>query len=180
MSIILKALLKVFGKKQQILEVEIKFHKEANLYGRHGTIKASHKEQKLEGYPVRFVFKGLSTPPALTPNVLQYIWEEAKAQGYNPEEMLSYGEVLPTHNELDHNDVVSQERKDAENRFHDSVSDRMPARTQQLAQADVTNELAQLNRFSKHTTASGMSGGAVVMCDMRSTSRSPEKETEKV
>lgn len=80
-----------FKRKQQILELEIKFHKDTNLFGEHGAIVVSHVRQRLANVSVKFVFVGVSTPPKLTPSLLLYIWEEAKAQGYVPHHIDSYG-----------------------------------------------------------------------------------------
>lgn len=136
MSFIRNLVRRAMGRSIEVLDLEIKFHKEANLYGRHGHLIASHKEQGLEGYPVRFVFVGVSRPPALTPRVMEYIWDEAKAQGYIPERLYSYDHILDVHEGLPAGCLVSQERRLAENQFHGIASDAMPAATRALAAAD--------------------------------------------
>ena len=80
-----------FKRKSSVMELEIKFHKEANLFGEHGSIVVSHVKQRLAGVAVKFVFVGVSTPPKLTPFLLTYIWEEAKSQGYVPHHIETYG-----------------------------------------------------------------------------------------
>lgn len=87
---------RMFGQSIEVLGLEIAFHKKANLYGTHGILMASHRDQKLDNYQVRFCFVGLSEAPAMTPVIMNYIWEEAKAQGYIPHKLLSYGHVLET------------------------------------------------------------------------------------
>jgi hypothetical protein len=81
----------IFGKKPKPFDLELRFHKEANLYGEHGQIVVSHVRQGLVEKPVRFVFVGCTTPPKLDRIAFNYIWEEARAQGYVPHEIRSYG-----------------------------------------------------------------------------------------
>jgi len=80
-------------------DMEIRFHKDANRFGEHGTLVASHVAQKIDNKPVRFVFVGMTTPPKLTLEIHHYIWEQAKAQGYIPHDLQTYGkecEVVDT------------------------------------------------------------------------------------
>lgn len=104
----------LFGRSIEVLDLKVAFHKEANLYGTHGHLIATHLEQRLKNAPVRFVFIGMSEPPAMTPRILEYIWEEARAQGYIPHTLASYGEVLATHAEATSDDIVSAERRQEE------------------------------------------------------------------
>ena len=88
---------RLFGRSIEVLDLEIAFHKQANHYGTHGVIIASHKDHRLNNQPVRFVFVGMSEPPAMTPRIIEYIWEEACAQGFVPTSIQSYGSVLNAH-----------------------------------------------------------------------------------
>lgn len=90
---------RMFGQSIEVLGLEIAFHKQANMHGTHGVLIASHRDQKLENHPVRFVFVGLSEAPPMTPIIMNYIWEEARAQGYIPFKVMSYGHILETHND---------------------------------------------------------------------------------
>lgn len=81
----------IFGSAYKYEQVEIQFHKAANVYGEHGTINVTHVKQGLVETPVRFVFVGLTTPPKLDRNTFNHIWEEARAQGYIPHFIASYG-----------------------------------------------------------------------------------------
>jgi hypothetical protein len=105
---------RLFGRSIEVLDLEIVFHKAANHFGSHGIITASHKDLGLANEPVRFVFIGMTTPPALTPRVLEYIWEEARAQGFLPTAVESYGHVLTTHVGLPPRALVSADRRNAE------------------------------------------------------------------
>ena len=78
-------------------ELELRFHKEANLYGEHGTLVVSHVKQGITEMPVRFVFVGVATPPKLDRVLFNYIWEEARTQGYIPHSLRTYGKE----NEID-------------------------------------------------------------------------------
>lgn len=91
---------RIFGRSIEVIDLEIAFHKEANPYGSHGTLIATHVGQGLKNAPVRFVFIGMSEPPALTPRIAEYIWEEARAQGYMPSAIQTYGSVLETSKSL--------------------------------------------------------------------------------
>lgn len=95
MSVLRRIINKLTGRKSTI-QLEIKFHKEATPYGSHGRIEVSSKERNLKNANILFVFVGVSSPPALTPEVMNYIWEEAKAQGFTPHSLLVYGRVLTT------------------------------------------------------------------------------------
>lgn len=89
-------LFSIFGRKRvnPFAALEVRFHKEANLFGEHGTMVVTHVKQNLIEKPVRFVFVGLSTPPKLTLDLHTYLWEEARAQGYVPHELQTYGKEV--------------------------------------------------------------------------------------
>ncbi len=108
---------RLFGRSIEVLDLEIAFHKQANHFGTHGVIIASHKDLKLDNQPVRFVFIGLTQPPAMTPRIIEYVWEEARAQGFIPFSIQSYGHVLATHTGLPPRALVSESRRDAEDAF---------------------------------------------------------------
>ncbi|MBX9705719.1 MAG: hypothetical protein K5Q00_05640 [Gammaproteobacteria bacterium] len=85
----------LFCKKPQItMDVEVLFHTEANLYGSHGEIIVSHVDLGIKHTPVRFVFKGMMTPPALRPAVLAYLFQQAENKGYIAFELVRYGAVI--------------------------------------------------------------------------------------
>lgn len=86
------------------VDLEIKFHKQTNAYGEHGTMVVSHVKQGLREVAVRFVFVGLTTPPKLDHRMFTYLWEEARNQGYIPHEIKTYGRE----NEIDTSREVQQ------------------------------------------------------------------------
>lgn len=85
---------KIFGSSVEVLDLNLLFHKQATEFGAHGYLLVNSREHKLEEAPVRFFFRGLSTPPKMTPRLIDYIWEEAKAAGFTPIHLLSYGNIL--------------------------------------------------------------------------------------
>lgn len=83
---------KLLGRNKNAFDkLELRFHKQANVYGEHGTINVTHVKQGLVETSVRFVFIGVTTPPKMDRNTVNYIWEEALAQGYIPHFIESYG-----------------------------------------------------------------------------------------
>lgn len=96
-----------FNRKIKSIDLEIRFHKEANVYGEHGKIVVSHVKQGLREVAVRFVFVGITTPPKLDLRMFTYIWEEARNQGYIPHDLKIYGHD----NEID----TSREKSQAPN-----------------------------------------------------------------
>ena len=99
---------------KNLLDVDIKFHKDANEHGSHGKIVVTHRGKGLNKAPVSFVFLGLTTPPAINPMVLDYIWEKAYEQGFIPHEILHYGTPLKSHVGLSARQCLSNERRQAE------------------------------------------------------------------
>lgn len=111
MKLIHKILAAIFGKSYQVIDLKLAFHKDANLYGHHGYLLASHRAQKLEDTAIRFVFIGLTHPPVMTPRIMEYVWEEARSQGYIPHALVSYGNVLQTTYEANPDMLVRQPKQ---------------------------------------------------------------------
>jgi hypothetical protein len=129
MSLFKKLAQRIWGKSFDVRELEIAFHKKANLHGTHGLLMASHRDQRLDNFPVRFVFIGMSEPPAMTPSVIDYIWDEAKAQGYIPHKLQAYGFVLDTTSDVSTHDLADG------NNFAGRATDALPEATQAIAKA---------------------------------------------
>lgn len=112
MNILRKLWNKLSGKKANTtIALEMKFHKETNPYGTHGTLVASSKEQGLVNASVRFVFLGVTVPPPLTPEMINFIWEEAAAQGYIAHTLLAYGRVIVTDPNASNQFLVSAKQR---------------------------------------------------------------------
>lgn len=94
-SIIASIVSAITGKNKAI-NLNIRFHKDANDYREHGTLIASHVGKGLERESVRFVFIGLDEPPAMTPAILAFIWDKAEAEGFQPIQLRSYTGVNTT------------------------------------------------------------------------------------
>lgn len=83
---------RIFGRRKSFIEgLTVMFYKDAIYHGEHGEIRVSHKKFNLDEEVVSFVFVGMSTPPHLDVALMSFIWEEAKAQGYIPHNLVSYG-----------------------------------------------------------------------------------------
>lgn len=90
-----------FRPTKKYSSLEIAFHREAAHHGEHGQLEVSSRRERLSHNVIAFAFKSVSEVPALTPELLIYIWEEAKAQGYVPHEVISYGNSVGTSRVLD-------------------------------------------------------------------------------
>lgn len=74
--------------------IRVLFHRDTAGMQSHGAISASHVDYDLDNNPVRFSFLGMTTPPALTIETMEHIWQEAQSQGYMVHSLLSYGAVI--------------------------------------------------------------------------------------
>lgn len=100
---------------KNILDVHIAFFKEANSHGgHHGRITLTSPSRGLRAAEVGFVFVGLTNPPAISPMVVQYIWDKAKEQNYIPHHIVHYGTTLRTSDGLPVNTIISASRREAE------------------------------------------------------------------
>lgn len=90
------------------MDVEILFHTESNFYGSHGEIVVSHIDKGYVHKRIRFAFKGMVAPPALTPTVLSYLFLQAEEKGYIPFELARYGVVCEEPEEATQ-DVVAKD-----------------------------------------------------------------------
>lgn len=149
MNIIHTALKAMFGKSWEVTDLQLAFHKEANLHGEHGLILASHRKYQIDGEAVRFVFVGLSSPPPMTPRILEYIWEEARAQGFIPHALITYGNVLKTNDELEPQQLVRSALANAMTGPFGEVGKTMPAETKALMEQH-TDKLMKRNRQVAH------------------------------
>lgn len=83
-----------FQKKNPVsphAKLRIEFHKEARHFGEHGKIRVSHRKQNIDDQIVVFVFPDTVTPPPLDPSLIDYIWDQASAQGYIATSLIEYG-----------------------------------------------------------------------------------------
>lgn len=71
-------------RRTRIDDLKVHFYTEAAAFGSHGKIKVSHRRLGLVEKTVNFVLEGVTTPPLLTPSLIEHIWISAKEQGYIP------------------------------------------------------------------------------------------------
>lgn len=91
---ILNALL---GRKEKQIrpdDLEVLFHTEAAYHGEHGRLLVTSRALGLVEKPVIFCLKGVSTPMPMNLRLFWHIWESAKAQGFIPLELISYGKTI--------------------------------------------------------------------------------------
>lgn len=105
-----------FWKKPVVCNLQISFYNEDTDYGTHGYLIAANKQRGIhQPGRVRFVFKGMSRPPALTEEVLAMLFAEARNKGFVVHSLDSYGMVVHTRQPRDISSVISEQRKLAEN-----------------------------------------------------------------
>lgn len=75
-------------------QIEVLFHTEAAYFGEHGRLLMTNRALGIEEKPVIFCLKGISSPIPMNLRLFWHIWESAKAQGFIPLELLSYGKVI--------------------------------------------------------------------------------------
>lgn len=91
----------LFSSKTSAGLPPVRFYKDAIHFPEHGRITVTHHTLKVRDLDVQFAFEGMSTPPALNPTSLNYIFEQAKAQGYIPYEIISYQMVKAAASTID-------------------------------------------------------------------------------
>lgn len=112
-------LFSLFRKKSPLSNLEVSFHTENIDYGTHGYITASCKQRGiLKPSLVRFVFVGLPTPPQLNEETIKYLFDQARNKGFDVKSLASYGLTVRTQQPRNLGNVLSEERKMAENGNH--------------------------------------------------------------
>ena len=106
--------------------LRIVFHQDTRGFGQHGVIIATHVDHALNKEPVRFTFPGIHEAPALTPELIQYIWYKAEVQGFIVHSLAAYGTVMDSVKATKMADVLSQSRQDAESRFPAQCGQQLP------------------------------------------------------
>lgn len=85
------------GRKEKTIrpdDLEILFHTEAAYHGEHGRLLVTNRTIGMIEKPVIFCLKGVSTPMPMNLRLFWHIWESAKAEGFIPLELLSYGNTI--------------------------------------------------------------------------------------
>lgn len=76
---------------KQKINLEIRFDGEATPYGSHGRLVATSPKREIDHKEIDFVFIGLTIPPKITPDIINFIWEEARHQNYIIHHITEYG-----------------------------------------------------------------------------------------
>lgn len=74
--------------------LKILFYKDTAATGVHGTIYADHVQMGLKKEPIGFFFQDIAEPPAMTPELLAYIFDQSKTRGWMPISLRSYATVF--------------------------------------------------------------------------------------
>ena len=82
------------GVKSKPYTPPVRFYRDAAAHGSHGKIVVNSKQHDLLDREVSFVFEGMTNPPKMSPQVLQYVWEQALEQGYVPQHLVRYHHVM--------------------------------------------------------------------------------------
>jgi hypothetical protein len=80
-------------ERNALNEIDVRFHKEANHHVIHGYLVVTHKQMGIKEAPVAFSFPDFSDAPDLDLRLMIDLFEAAKAQGYIPLRLHSYGAV---------------------------------------------------------------------------------------
>jgi hypothetical protein len=86
-----------FGQKAKEVrpdDIQVLFHTEAAYHGEHGRLLVTNRAVGMIEKPIIFCLKGVSTPLPMNLRLFWHIWESAKAEGFIPLEMLSYGNTI--------------------------------------------------------------------------------------
>jgi hypothetical protein len=75
-------------------DIQVLFHTEAAYHGEHGRLLVTNRAVGMIEKPIIFCLKGVSTPLPMNLRLFWHIWESAKAEGFIPLEMLSYGNTI--------------------------------------------------------------------------------------
>ncbi|WP_144106588.1 hypothetical protein [Paraburkholderia sp. BCC1886] len=91
---------RIFGQAEEVKrtslnEIDVRFHKEAFLHTVHGYLVVTNRQLGIKEAPVAFAFPNYSKAPVLDQRLIVDLWEAAKAQGYIPHRLDSYGAIKP-------------------------------------------------------------------------------------
>lgn len=72
------------------LNINVLFYKDSIYSQRHGTILVTSRKHGIKNKVVEFSILGTNTAPALTPGLMDFIFEEARKAGYTPKSLITY------------------------------------------------------------------------------------------
>lgn len=81
----------LFSPRQQPgMRPQVVFYKEASEYAEHFRLRVTNRTLKISDVVVPGAFVGMTKPPRLDVETLNYIFETARAQGYVPHHLEAY------------------------------------------------------------------------------------------
>lgn len=78
------------AKVQPGMRPQVVFYKEAAEYAEHFRLRVTNRTLKISDVVVPGAFVGMTQPPRLDVETLNYIFETARAQGYVPHHLEAY------------------------------------------------------------------------------------------
>ncbi len=84
----------LFGNKKNTINLPVYWHKECADHGVHGTIYADNIAEGIKNEPVRFFFKDITDLPVMTPELLEFLFDDMKRYGWVPISLRSYATVF--------------------------------------------------------------------------------------
>lgn len=72
------------------LNINVLFYKDSIYSQRHGTILVTSRKHGIKNKVVEFSILGTNNSPALTPGLMDFIFEEARKAGYIPKSLITY------------------------------------------------------------------------------------------
>ncbi|SAK83614.1 hypothetical protein AWB81_04224 [Caballeronia arationis] len=82
-------------ERNELNEIDVRFHKEANHHTIHGYLIVTHRQLGVREGAVAFSFPNFSDAPDLDLRLMLDLFEAAKSQGFIPHRLAAYGALQP-------------------------------------------------------------------------------------
>jgi hypothetical protein len=82
-------------ERNELNEIDVRFHKEANHHTIHGYLIVTHRQLGIREGAVAFSFPNFSDAPDLDLRLMLDLFEAAKSQGFIPHRLAAYGALQP-------------------------------------------------------------------------------------
>jgi hypothetical protein len=82
-------------ERNELNEIDVRFHKEANHHKIHGYLVVTHRQLGIREGAVAFSFPNFSDAPDLDLRLMVDLFEAARSQGFIPHRLAAYGALQP-------------------------------------------------------------------------------------
>jgi hypothetical protein len=82
-------------ERNELNEIDVRFHKEANHHTIHGYLIVTHRQLGIREGAVAFSFPNFSDAPDLDLRLMVDLFEAARSQGFIPHRLAAYGALQP-------------------------------------------------------------------------------------